>query len=237
MAKKFLVFDLWSSYGHFKKPYTTSSPLTFSIPPRTAVSGIIAAICGIDKKIYIQYFTKDKADIAIALKKPVKKIRLGINLLNFNDSMTKIIGKNPTRFELLQNPGYRIYFNHGDENLYSSLKKHLKNHTTIYTPTMGLSENLANFNYIGEYSGMEDSDAERTVEVNSVVPLKNIKPGDIVFNYDYEYFSENLPLELDNDRKVTDYGEVIFEKSGRKITGRFRGFYHLIDIKERIIIL
>ena len=47
--KKVLVFDIWSEYGHFKKPYTTTSPLTFSIPSRTALTGIIGAILGIEK--------------------------------------------------------------------------------------------------------------------------------------------------------------------------------------------
>ena len=43
---KCLVFDIKGDYGHFKKYYTTSSPLTFSIPPRTTVSGMIGALIG-----------------------------------------------------------------------------------------------------------------------------------------------------------------------------------------------
>jgi len=50
MVEKYLVFDISASYGHFKKPYTTTSPLTYSIPTRTAVSGIIAAVLGFGKK-------------------------------------------------------------------------------------------------------------------------------------------------------------------------------------------
>jgi len=237
MAKKFIVFDFWSTYGHFKKPYTTSSPLTFSIPPRTSVAGVIGAIVGIDKKIYMKYFTKDKADIAITIRKPIKKVRLGINLLNFNDSMTKIEGKNPTRIEFLKDPEYRIYFSHNDEEIYESVKAHIKNHTSIYTPTMGLSENIANFKYIGEYSVENDIENEEYVEVNSVIPLKNVKPGHIKFDYDHEYFTEMLPLEIDENRKVTDYGDVMFEKNGNRIYGVFAKTIYLEGLNERIIIV
>lgn len=237
MAKKFLVFDFWSEYGHFKKPYTTSSPLTFSIPPRTSLSGIIAAICGIDKKEYTKLFTRDKAKIAVGVRKPIKKIRLGINLINYNDSMTRIEGKNPTRVEYLKEPEYRIYFRHRDEKLHDAFKKHLMRHTSVYTPTMGLSENLSNFKYIGEYSIINESISEDCIEINSTIPLEDVKAGDIKFNYNHEYFTETMPLELDEDRRVKDYGEILFEKSGNAISGVFSDYIYLGEIKERIIVL
>ena len=46
---KIIIFDIWGDYAHFKKPYTTTSPLTYSIPSRTALTGIIGAIMGIRK--------------------------------------------------------------------------------------------------------------------------------------------------------------------------------------------
>jgi len=69
-----LVFDISASYGHFKKPYTTTSPLTYSIPTRTAVSGIIAAVLGFGKEDYQEHFTKPQAKIAIGIRNPVKKL-------------------------------------------------------------------------------------------------------------------------------------------------------------------
>jgi len=35
-----LVFDVKGDLGHFRKFYTTSSPLTFSFPPPPTVRGI-----------------------------------------------------------------------------------------------------------------------------------------------------------------------------------------------------
>jgi CRISPR-associated protein Cas5h len=56
---KVLVFDVWGEFGHFRKHYTTTSPLTYSIPPRTAIAGMIAAIEGFGKDEYLQYFSKE----------------------------------------------------------------------------------------------------------------------------------------------------------------------------------
>jgi len=47
---KVLVFDIWGDYGHFRKFYTTTSPLTFSFPPPPTIAGILGAIYGTDKK-------------------------------------------------------------------------------------------------------------------------------------------------------------------------------------------
>ena len=46
---KVLVFDIWADYGHFRKFYTTTSPLTFSFPAPSTIAGILGAIYGAGK--------------------------------------------------------------------------------------------------------------------------------------------------------------------------------------------
>ncbi len=41
MNSSVLIFNLWGDLGHFKKPYTTTSPLSFAFPPRPTLAGII----------------------------------------------------------------------------------------------------------------------------------------------------------------------------------------------------
>ena len=67
-----LVFDLWSSYAHFKKPYTTTSPLTYSIPTRTSLAGILGALIGVDKDEYMDVFNQKNSKLAISIKRPIK---------------------------------------------------------------------------------------------------------------------------------------------------------------------
>ena len=143
---KCLVFDIWGDYGHFRKFYTTSSPLTFSIPPRTTVCGIIAALIGLDKEEYLKYFTKDKCNIAIQLNKEVNKTRLSYNLINTKTAKlySQIKDRTQVTFELLQDPSYRIYINHLDNEIYSKIKSYLEANKNYYTLSMDLASLLQN---------------------------------------------------------------------------------------------
>jgi CRISPR-associated Cas5-like protein len=58
-----LVFEVWGEYGHFRKHYTTTSPLTFSIPSRTALTGLLGAIIGLSKEEYLGHFRCKQAQI------------------------------------------------------------------------------------------------------------------------------------------------------------------------------
>ena len=50
-SKELLIFDIRGEYGHFRKYNTTTSPLTYSIPTRTAIAGILGAILGMEREV------------------------------------------------------------------------------------------------------------------------------------------------------------------------------------------
>ena len=83
-SDKLLVFDIGSEYGHFRKFNTTTSPLTYSIPTRPAITGLLGAILGIERETspgkfregtipVSEVFAKDNANIACATYKSFKK--------------------------------------------------------------------------------------------------------------------------------------------------------------------
>ncbi len=77
---KILVFDIFGDYGHFRKFFTTSSPLTFSLPPPPTIYGLLGAISGQDKREYLSIFS-EKTKISIQFLRPIKKTRMGLNLV------------------------------------------------------------------------------------------------------------------------------------------------------------
>ncbi|NLP15261.1 MAG: type I-B CRISPR-associated protein Cas5 [Clostridium sp.] len=237
MAEKYLVFDISASYGHFKKPYTTTSPLTYSIPTRTAVTGIIAAMLGFGKEEYLKYFTKDQAQIGIGIKSPVKKVRISENLINTKKSMNKIHERTQIKIEFLKDACYRIYFSHKNEQIYERLKVLLENHSTVYTISMGLSENLANYTFAGEFEGREVNGNKELIEFSSVLPLDMLKKGDVEYEDEREYFTETIPMEMDCDRKVKEFREVLFERNSNKIKARTDFYIRIEGIHENILII
>ena len=218
MPERVLVFDVWGDYAHFRKNYSTSSPLTYSFPPRTALSGLIGAIAGLDKSEYFRYFSRGDAEIGCKILTPVKKVRIGENLIDTKSAVKMHLIKNRTqiRFELVKDPRYRIYFSHSDEKLYERLADLLINHQSVYTPCLGLSELICNFSFVGKF-GLKRL-GEDLQAIDSVVPGRCLI--DTVFEDGNEYFSEVMPGVMGEKREVTDYSEVLFERNGKAIKAK-----------------
>lgn len=229
MIDKFLIFDIWGDYGHFKKFYTTSSPLTFSIPPRTALIGLISAVIGLSKEEYLEIMTKDKADLAIRVLNPIKKVRISQNLINTKGGYwipIKKPGHEPRTqicFEYLKEPKYRVYFRHVNNKIYELLKDNLYNHKSFYTLYLGISELIAEFKFISEESIFEVLE-NKTIEINTVIPVNLI--DEIIFE-DKKYFKEKIPIEMLPERVTVEYIDVIYEIEGKAIFCQVKKAYKL----------
>lgn len=229
---KLLIFDIWGNYGHFRKPYTTTSPLTYSIPPRTALTGIIGAILGIEKEKNNRDLNYNNCNMSLKILNPIKKVVIGQNLINTKEAkmmarMPKKGGRTQIRFEKLKDIKYRIYIEIFDSKNYDLLKKNLENHISKYTISLGLTEDLANFEYIGEY---EYEQKNGDVDLDSVVNMENLTPENIIFEENKEYFADTYPLEMKKDREVTEFGEILIERKSKKI--RLRNVKY-IEIKNK----
>lgn len=231
---KTLVFDIKGDYGHFRKFYTTSSPLTFSIPPRTTVCGIIGALIGLDKEEYLNYFKKEDANIAIQILSPIKKTRLSINLIDTKNAKmySKIDNRTQVTYELLKNPSYRIYFSHSDENIYNKVKSYLQENKNYYTLSLGLSEFIAEHEYKGEINlkYMENDDF---TYIDTVIKFdEKVK---VEFENKKEYFKDTMQNEMNNERVVTEYTKVLLERCGQPIKCNID--YYLGNRGEKIVFL
>lgn len=233
---KCLVFDIWGDFGQFRKFYTTSSPLTFSFPPRTAVAGMLAAIAGIDKNEYLKYFSKANAHIALRIMKPVKKCRVSYNLIDTKTAkmMSRIQNRTQVTSELLKDCAYRVYFCHENKELYNNVKDNLIAHKCYYTLCMGLSEFLANFKfaYESDLSKVEDTEVNM---VDSVLPFKE-EETKVEFEVGKEYFKDTVPNEMNEFREVTEYLKVIYERNCKSIKCATKRVYTTSE-GEKIVFL
>jgi len=201
----------------------------YTIPPRTALCGLIGAIIGLEKEgnDYLKYFPTESAHIALRLLNPIKKTVIAENLINTKNArgpgMNLIINRTQIRFEFLKNQKYRIYFCYTDEEdgIYQKLKYNLTNHKTKYTPCLGLSENIANFKFVGEFEIKNLSSSDVYIPISTVIPLQKISPDNgISFEREGEYFSIRMPVELNTERVVTKYGDIIFDRKGKPIKAK-----------------
>ena len=219
-----LIFDVFGEYGCFRIPYTTTSVVSYPFPPRTAITGLVAAILGLKKESYEHIFNEENSQISIQVLSPLKKIRVGLNLNDTKHGITlkEISKKTKTPrtqipFEFIKDCNYRIYIWLKDKELFNKLEEHLSSHTSVYTPYLGVAFGLADFKFIGKYKTEKKSGEE--ILIHSVVPKKYI--NNMIVQSDKKYLVINrVPHYMNNLREVTKFEDFIYEAEGKPILFR-----------------
>ncbi|MBE3571198.1 MAG: CRISPR-associated protein Cas5 [Bacillales bacterium] len=220
-----LSFHICGKIAHFRKFYTNSTALSFTVPPRTTIIGIIAALLGFHRNSYYELFSFDQSNIAVAINAPLKKTIQKLNLLHV-ESKNDLNGskgfpsQTPTEIILPQNIrtdliDYKIWFTHVDTSVYDTLKNLLDQEPNLYgTKGIPISLGTANFTaficYEGEYDGIT-IDKTVTAQISSIIPIEytvGISPPDD--NHPIRLIQEDLPIEFDKDRHITKRGKKNF---------------------------
>ncbi|HEC25219.1 MAG TPA: type I-B CRISPR-associated protein Cas5 [bacterium] len=243
---RILVFDLFAPYGHFRVPYTTTSPLTLPVPSKTALYGIFGAILGLDKSDYLNYFQDGACKLSISIRKPLKKTQISENLINtakvqmfaIMDSR-KEAPHTQIRYELLKDSEYRIYVHMNDDKLFNSLEQCLSLHRSAYSISFGLSELLANYSFIGSFDADLVENIDDFTEFSSIIPLDKISSSgalSLIGDGNKKYIRFHMTLEMKPDREIAKTGDFISEVSGEKIKAKISK-YHAVDTLNENIVL
>lgn len=238
LSNQILVFDIESEYGHFRKFNTTTSPLTYSIPTRPAIAGILGAVLGIERETapgkfkevgasVAEMFAKSKAAIAVQLLNATKKVNVGFNLIDTKKSFINIAQRTQIEFELLKEPAFKIFVNVEDEQLLQELADRLEKNQTFFTPYLGLSQFTATLSFKG-ISKLTPQPMNGFQEVITAVNLSaTFREEPIKFDYsgNFKYTSDTMPVEMLGDRTVIEYSEVIVETNGKPMQVQSHNIY------------
>lgn len=234
---KVIVFDIWGDYAHFRRGYTTTSPLTYPFPTRTALSGIMAAILGLSRDSYYELFGKDKSAFAIQIINPINKIRITQNLIDTKHGYTpweiQIKGQAPRTqisFEYVKNPKYRVYV--WSKECFRELKSLIEEHKSKYTLYLGTSECIANFEYIGV--GNVERKIANGIEVEISTIIKNDGIIEIKPEKGKKYGKIKIPGVMNKERVVQEFIEVIYEENGKTIKIIKGEYYKIKNLNENV---
>ncbi|MGV9206298.1 MAG: type I-B CRISPR-associated protein Cas5b [Promethearchaeia archaeon] len=233
-----IVFDIWGDYAHFKRIETTTSPLTYSVPTGTVLSGLIAGIVGHKRDTYYEYFSRNNIEYSIKLINPINKTRINQNLINtaqkpYYNLYNKDNPRTQIPYEYLIDPKYRIYVGIKNKDRFSKLIKNLKEHKSAYTPFLGLSEHIANFKFIGEFEAEQKQD--KKTKIHSVLPKKRVEINLNNIKEGMRWTVEKIPLYMNNQRIVQEYTEIILDTNGRPILTENSKYYEVNE--ENIMFL
>jgi len=233
-----ISFKIWSDFAHFRKHYTTSSPLTHSIPPPSALRGFVGAIMGFSRENFPEILSPEKSKFGVRVLLPIKKIRLGLNYMDTKDgswvqldssSFRPIIRKdghgNPrlhtqVRVEFLKDPMFEIFFHHEDYRLLDEFAERLRSHRTVYTPYLGITECIANFEFLWD---AEVQPFQGVSNISSAFKLEALKA--LKLKSGTGIVKERLPLFIDADRLRKIGDEVIFNPHADSIVAEIEGAF------------
>lgn len=240
--KEILIFDISSEYGHFRKYNTTTSPLTYSIPTRTAIAGVLGAILGMEREtsdgvypdsaVPVQkFFSKQNSDIAVQIINPVKKENVAINLINTKKSFFDLTKAGHTQidFELLKDLKFRIFVSLNNDDVFNDLVGRIKDKNHHFSPYLGLAQFTASVDFIGETkANLLENSKKEYIDIITAVNLSKIKDENpIEFDNSAMYSANNMPVEMNKNREVQEYSEVIIEKNGQLIKAKVDNYYQI----------
>jgi len=228
---KGVAFTIKGPFAHFRKFYSQTSMLSYPIPPRTAICGIIGAILGIDRNHLYSLMQPPNGVVALQLLTPTRKITTTINLISTKKEHKKAVLKkgsvysfdssqNRTQipFEILiskklPNIKYRIIFWHSDLFLIDKLISYLSKKKTFFPIYLGISEFLASV----EFEGITDSAQfleEYCGTINSVIVADNVISNTLLqsenrFNVEY------MLIYMNDDFSSKDYTNVIYSEGAK----------------------
>lgn len=180
-----ISFDLKADFGFFKKPEVNKVYLTYSIPPKPLILGILGAILGM-KGLKGQYYEGSKFP---EYYEKLKDLKIGIvpkkKNFPFNKIMNKYNNRNayfytsdkgddnsPQTEQLLIKPHYKIYIYSEEENGYfNDLKDNLQNRKTFFMPYLGKNDfplEIENFQIYNDFRNLQDSELDEKLSLEGV---------------------------------------------------------------------
>lgn len=231
MGREFVIFDVASDMAHFRRQYAITTALTYPIPPRTALCGLVGAVLGLPKNESLTSFQDSEAVFGLQILNPLRTGYVSINLVDTKQNPTfRLKAVNPrttVRYEVLRQPRYRIMFSH--PTLGRQLLASLKHEESCYTPCLGLAWMIAWLGdevQIAEAEEVFDDKAHR--EFVSPVRSDDLQ-SEIAWNADGIYQRVRLPAVMQPSREVTRYEAYVVDTTGHSIRASLKAYWRVVD--------
>lgn len=168
-----IEMEIWSSFGCFTKPFSnTGGLLTYLIPPKTSVIGMIGAVLGYDFEDFTEledgtrrYKIEELYDIHVSIQ---SLFDLKVKRVTFNSHYGNEPNLMNIHEDVLIEPFYKLYINFPEKlnKEQNEFLKRLKSNETVYTLYMGRNEFFMNYEFVNHYKNVETEilDSENSSE-------------------------------------------------------------------------
>lgn len=230
-----ISFDVGGKTAHFRKYYANNTALSYTVPPRTTLMGLLAAILGRERDTYYKELASDRLRIGVRVLTPLKKTFHRLNYLSIKtlgdvakDNLGDFTGRNGriqtpvelvTGFDLSRDfVQYRVFLAADTEggNVFEEIKKALVEKRSHYSLNLGVANSLASIKNIRFFFDVLEVSTTQVIDIHSAIASEYITfPEDEMSNFNLE--EELLPLDfMDNhNRELKNLGRFLFSNNGQ----------------------
>ena len=241
---KLLSFRIRGRFAHFRKFYTNSSSLSYFIPPRTTIIGMLGAILQYGRDSYYTIFNEDDFRISVAVTPNVniKKQMQCMNYLHLEYYNLLVKGKGANkhsqcRLELLMTDNlhpidYTVYIGATND---TSLKKLVEIERKIRNDDLGFGIYLGQRQFKAEIHHVimyDNISYVASSEHLDSICIQDFAQPEPTLNNDRHIVVDRMPIhfvkeEENRSRALQSIKNVIHEKSGLRLFGNFENCYHV----------
>lgn len=237
---KMIIFELWGKFAHFRKFYTNSSSLSYSVPPRTTIEGIIAALLGYDRDSYYELLNADNLHVAVKKLGRSRKVMQSINYMKATSSGELNLPKEHTQIplELLvgnNNIRYRFYVTHEDEQVLGEISERILKNRPVFPLYFGSAPFSCYIDYIDKLEWTWNENAEYEL-ISTVINNDKIQEIDII-NIEGHLMRERMPRDFGKGRVIKEVTTYVYEDEGRPLRAKIDGKYARLSNGESIVFL
>lgn len=224
---KVIIFDLKGPFAHFRKIYTNSSSLSYTLPPRTTLAGIIAAILGWERDSYYEIMNSEKLGLAVRKMNNTRKIMQTLNYIKATSASHLAFPEDHTQipFEIICGDPeirYRVYFKSEDTGIYEELKQALKSSKSVFPVYLGAAPFSGVFEWIGEGELIQDTSKEikeifTPVDVNLIEKLiwQDIQKECMLVK-------DRMPVDFTSERYPVNTKGYLYDDKGGSLKVRLK---------------
>lgn len=253
-----LSFTIAGKLAHFRKYYANNTALSFSIPPRTTLMGIVASVMGWEKDSYYEKLSSQNFQFGVRVLSPLKKSFQRLNFLSikktgdisksFDSDFRGRGGRIQTPFEIISGLNltkdevvYQIFLQPTDISnpVYSEIKERFLRSNPVYNLSLGPANFQASLQQVEliQSSDIEQKKSADFIRIHSAIPVSHV--DELEFKKDestqYNFVEEDMmPGEFigDNNREVKKMNRLLFSTTNYPLRVKLNSPYIQISTKS-----
>jgi CRISPR-associated protein Cas5h len=241
--ERIISFKLSGKFAHFSKFYTNSSSLSYLIPPRTAIAGLLASILKIPRDEYYELMSEENLKISVRIPRGLVIRKQTHSMNNLHSEYYKLLstgkGKiqhSQCKLELLMSPPgglieYILYLGGSSTNqVITDIFNTLNAGSMGYGIYLGQRQFKAEISSLIDYKGSEICFYSEFHKVESICLKENVL--DLEMFDEYKVLVEQIPVAFKKmmkknmiSREPISVKDVVFERNGKELKGKFKNCY------------